>query len=279
MAATSESSNLIDEYCALPHREKNQNGTQTILLIHGAFGDGSAWDLVTQYLSEDYHLLLPDQICHGIARNLLFGGDKYSVDLSAQLLSSLIQRRAHNGVAKIVGHSLGANVALRVASEFPHVVDGAVFVSGASGPSSPSTTSPYLPHAAWLSQRLEWLAPRPLIRTLMDGADMPRLDLSTCTLELNKAVFAPQDSRWPDPWPSSTLVVAAGKRGMLPTDDSLDAAERFAEIGRKSNDATRAVVHYGMRHPWNFQAPKLFADAVVAWFDEVEVLGGFESIK
>lgn len=271
--ATSASAELIAEYCALPHREKNVNGKQTVFFIHGAFGDGGYWDLVTQHLPEDYHLLLPDQPCHGIARDISCGN--FTINLSAQLLSSLIKRRAHNGVAKIVGHSLGANVALRLASEHPDVVDGVVFVSGASAPSSSATKSPYLPHTVWLSQRIEWLAPRALIRTLMDGTDMPRLDLSACTLELNRAIFAPRDSERPAPWPSRTLIVAAGKRGVLPTQDSFDAARRLAEIGSEGNSATRAVVHYEMRHPWNLQAPKLFADAIVAWFERGEVLEGF----
>jgi pimeloyl-ACP methyl ester carboxylesterase len=266
----------VERYCALSHREQNASGTSTVVFIHGAFGSSISWDVVTPHLSKasDYHILLPDLPSHGFARDI----GPFSISIAAHLISELIARRAHNGVAKLVGLSLGADVALRVASDFPDVVDkNGAFVSGASTPipRGQNSTSQYLPYGAWLSQRIEWLAPRPLIRSLMGGTDLPRPTLSNCTLELNAQIFAPDDSKWPSAWPAKTLIVAAGKRGLLPTDDNADTARRRAEIGRKGNEGTLAVVHYGMRHPWSLQAPELFAQAVEAWFSDGKVLEGF----
>lgn len=268
---------LNEQYCALPHREQNKTGKSTIVFIHGAFDNSTSWDLVTPHLpnaSED-HILLPDLPSHGIASTI----KPFSVTIAAHFVSELIACRAHNGIAKLVGLSLGADVALRIASDFPSVVDkNGVFVSGASTPiprEQKTATSQYLPHAAWLSQRIEWLVPRPMIRSLMDGADFPRHKLSNLPLELNKQIFAPEDSKWPLPWPAKTLIVAAGKKGILPTDDNADTARRLAEVGREGNEETCAVVHYGMRHPWSRQAPELFAEAVDAWFREGRVLEGF----
>jgi pimeloyl-ACP methyl ester carboxylesterase len=268
--------NVIEQYCALSHREQNKSGISTIVFVHGAFDSSSSWDVVTPHLPEasDYHILLPDLPSHGIARDL----KPFSVTIAAHLISELIARRAHDGVAKLVGLSLGADVALRIASDFPEVVDkNGVFVSGASTPipRGQNSTSQFLPYGAWLSQRIEWLAPRPLIRSLMDGTDLPRPTLSNCPLELNAQIFAPEDSKWPSAWPARTLIVAAGKRGLLPTDDNADTARRLAQIGRKGNEGTLAVVHYGMRHPWCLQAPELFAQAVDAWFCEGRILEGF----
>jgi pimeloyl-ACP methyl ester carboxylesterase len=259
---------VIEEYCALSHREQNKAGKYTVVFIHGAFDSSTSWDIVIPHLPPefDYHLLLPDLPSHGIA------------SIAAHLISELISQRAQNGVAKLVGLSLGADVALRIASDFPHVVDNGVFVSGASTPipfSDKTTTSQYLPHAAWISQRIEWLTPRPLIRSLMDGTDLPRPTLCSCSLELNRQIFAPGDSKWPSPWPAKTLIVAAGKGGVLPTEDNADTARRLAEIGRKGNGETLAVVHYDMRHPWSLQAPELFARAVDTWFREGKVLDKF----
>lgn len=276
-AHRSTAKDLVEQYCALPHREQNQTGESTIVFIHGAFDDSVSWDIVTPHLSKasDYHVLLPDLPSHGIASAI----KPFSVTIAANLVSELIARRAHNGIAKLVGLSLGADVALRIASEFPSVVDrNGVFVSGASTPiprEQKTATSQYLPHGAWLSQRIEWLVPRPLIRSLMDGADFPRQNLSKLPLELNKQIFTPEDSKWPSPWPAKTLIVAAGKKGLLPTDDNADTARRIAEIGREGNDGTCAVVHYGMRHPWSRQAPELFAEAVDVWFREGRVLEEF----
>lgn len=265
---------MAEEYCALPHREQNKGGTQTIVFIHGAFDSSTSWDIVTPYLpsKSEYHLLLLDLPSHGIASHI----KPFSITIAAFLVSELISRRAHNGVAKLVGLSLGADVALRIASDFPNVVDNGVFVSGASTPiprNDKTTTSQYLPHAAWLSQRIEWLAPRSLVRFL--ATNLPRPMLSNCSLELNRQIFAPEDSKWPSPWPARTLIVAAGKGGLLPTADNADTARRLAEIGQKENERTLAVVHYDMRHPWSWQAPELFAGAVDTWFQEGKGLDGF----
>jgi pimeloyl-ACP methyl ester carboxylesterase len=269
---------VVEEYCALSHQEENETGKSTVVFIHGAFDSSTSWNIVEPHLppESDYHLLLPDLPSHGIASHI----KPFSISVAAHLISELIARRAHNGIAKLVGLSLGADIALRVASDFPQVVDNEVFVSGASTPiplSEKTATSQYLPHAAWLSQRIEWLAPRPLIRSLMDGTDLPRPTLGNCSLELNRQIFAPEDSKWPSPWPARTLIVAAGKGGLLPTEDNADTARRLAEIGRKGNCETLAVVHYDMRHPWSLQAPELFAKAVDAWFREGKVLDKFVS--
>lgn len=274
---TDVSKDIVEQYCALPHREQNQTGRSTIVFIHGAFDGSLSWDIATPYLpkASAYHLILPDMPSHGIASAI----KPFSITIAAHLISELITRRAHNGIAKLVGLSLGADVALRIASDFPSVVDkNGVFVSGASTPiprEQNTTAFQYLPHAAWLSQRIEWLVPRPLIRSLMDGADLPRQNLSNCPLELNKQIFAPEDSKWPSPWPARTLIAAAGKRDILPTDDNADTARRLAEFGRKGNGETLAVVHYGMRHPWSMQAPELFTEPADAWFREGRVIEGF----
>lgn len=267
----------IERYRTLPHQERNQGGTQTVIFIHGAFEDSRSWDVVLPHLPQDsnYHLILPDLPSHGVASHI----KPFSVTIAALLVSKLIARLAPNGKAKLVGLSLGADVALRIASDYPEVVEGAVFVSGASTPSSrrnTSTLSPYLPHAAWLSQRIEWLAPRSLIRYLMDGTNMPRANLARCSLDLNRQIFSPTDSKWPSPWPTKTLIVAAGKGGLIPSQDNADTARRLAEIGRQANEGTLAVGHQWMRHPWSRQAPALFAAAVDAWFKKGEVIDGFE---
>jgi pimeloyl-ACP methyl ester carboxylesterase len=267
---------IIEEYCALPHRENNKAGKCTLVFIHGAFDSSTSWDIVTPHLTpeSEYHLLLLDLPSHVIASYI----KPFSISIAAHLISKFISRRAHNGVAKLVGLGLGADVALRIASDFPHVVDNGVFVSEASTPvliSDKTTTSQYLPHAASLSQRIEWLARRPLICSLMDGTDLPRPNLGSCSLELNRQIFAPEDSKWPSPWPVKTLVLAAGKGGLLPTEDNVDTARRLAEIGRKGNGETLAVVHYDMRHPWSRQASNVFAHTVDAWFREGKVLDNF----
>jgi hypothetical protein len=40
-------------------------------------------------------------------------------------------------------------------------------------------------------------------------------------------------------------------------------------IGRESNVETIAYTPMGMRHPWNRQAPRLFAETTEAWIENI----------
>ena len=106
----------------------------------------------------------------------------------------------------------------------------------------------------------------------MDGTDLPCPNLDLCSLELNQEIFNPPLRGWPAPWPAKTLVVVAGKGGIIPSNDSLEAANRLAGIGEQTNSQTRVAVHPKMGHPWVAQDPRLFADAVEAWLEYGKVL-------
>ncbi|TIA05471.1 alpha/beta-hydrolase [Aureobasidium pullulans] len=259
-------------YVALPHLEVNREAKQTILLIHGATGDGTTWNLVTPHLP-GYHLLVPDLPGHGIARQ-----HPFSVVHASNLLSQLILDRAHNRVVYVVGFSLGAHVAMHLVSHHPEVAN-CVLLSGFQV-FPPTALTSYLPHAIWLEQRIEYAIPRSWTRWAMDGINIPRPDLSMCTLDYNRQVFGHSDSteQWPRAWPARTLVIAAGKGGLVPSNDRPQDALKLATIGQHLNSATRAVTHPDMRHPWIWQAPELFAETVRLWFEESTVPDGFVSL-
>ncbi|KAJ9637618.1 hypothetical protein H2204_004767 [Knufia peltigerae] len=248
----------------------NPNAQPTVILIHGAFAAGSDWDLVTPFLT-DYHLLIPDMPGHGNSRAVT----PFSVDNASRLLRKLIVEHAHDAHAYIVGHSLGAHIAVHLASHYPQVVSR-VLLSGFEV--FPTTRlSPYVPHLTWAMRRIENSVPRPLVRWLMDGTDIRRSDNTFCTLDLCRQICQPMlaSDGWPDPWPQPTLVIAAGKAGLLPTSDHPHDARKLAGIGNRGNNNTRAVMHPQMRHPWNRQAPKLFADTVQKWFRDEPLPAGF----
>jgi pimeloyl-ACP methyl ester carboxylesterase len=170
----------------------------------------------------------------------------FSVDLSVRLIANLCCTHA-NGRAHIIGHSLGALIAIRLAST-EHVVDS-VFVSGfkflpqASG-------AWYIPYAAWTVTRVENCIPRSLMSWQMDGADLPRTDTNTCTLDLCRQIVSPETlTQWPSPWPARTLIVAGGKGGFIPSSDYPYGAVKLIETGIESNIETIRYTHLGMRHP------------------------------
>lgn len=259
----------------LPHTEYNSQAKATIILVHGAFSSRDEWDLVTPHLKDEYHLLLPDLPGHGKSRGMA----PFSKQTASAMLARLIREKAHNSKAHVIGLSLGAHVAIDLASCYPEVVDS-VFVSGFVQ-LSPSL-SPYLPYGIWLMIRSENVVPRRLVSWLMDGADSgdgAESESTPCTLALCRAVVDAQSgSKWPSSWPAKTLIVAAIKRGIVPSDDSPQDAKRLAEIGRQSNEGTFAVSHADMRHPWNRQAPLLFAESAKAWFERKEISPGFKRL-
>ncbi|KAI5203983.1 alpha/beta-hydrolase [Aureobasidium subglaciale] len=262
-----DSNTTHDDYIALSHLELNPSAAQTILLIHGATGDGTNWNLVTPHLP-NYHLLIPDLPGHGIARK-----QPFSVALAASALHALILKRAHNSVAYVVGFSLGAHVAMHLVSHYPEITN-CVLVSGFQV--FPTTKiSPYLPYAVWLEQRFEYAIPRFLVRWAMDGIDIPRPDLKYFRQVFGLGVDTEQ---WPRPWPARTLVIAAGKGGLVPSNDRPEDAKKLSSIGREQNNATTAVTHPDMRHPWIWQDPELFSETVKMWLEEETVPDKFLSL-
>lgn len=258
----------------LPFSQINTNSKTSILFVHGAFVSRSDWNLVTPHLA-DYHILLPDLPGHGDAQAIR----PFSKQLASKLLADLIREHANNGSAHIVGLSLGAYVALDLASNYPDVV-GEVIVSGIKViPQLPS----FAPYGLWLGQRVENALPRAFVRWLMDGADIKPSSSSGGTLALCKEVLATitladTGGIWPSPWPARTLIIAAGKSGIVPSNDYPEDAVKLRGIGRQINGDTAAYTHPRMRHPWNRQDPKLFADTVRAWIGHTTLPDSFEEL-
>ncbi|KAB5533351.1 hypothetical protein GE09DRAFT_1143639, partial [Coniochaeta sp. 2T2.1] len=114
--------------------------------------------------------------------------------------------------------------ALRLAATEPSLVSSA-FVSGFDifhAPRSPHTYRTQCgPCRDWRTA-----CPRSWVRWAMDGADLPRIDPQTCTLDLCRQLLNPE---------------------------------------------TITYTHPHMRHPWNRQAPQLFAQTAEAWIEGREL--------
>ncbi|CAI7655329.1 unnamed protein product [Penicillium glandicola] len=269
---SSASQEMATEY-PISHLSWNNSGHVSIVLIHGAFVTGSWWDLVVPYLSTKYHVLAPDLPGHGQASQ-----QEFSIQSAVELVAQLIRDKAIHSHAHIIGHSLGARVAIQLACAYPDLVQS-VFVSGFG--SIPRTVfTPCIPPAVWAMQRVENLIPRSVLRWAMDGTDIPHTNTSLSTLTLCQQIMAPSpELQWPSPWAARTLIVVAGKGGLVPSADNKQIALQLMKTGREGNPESIAYVHPDMRHPWNRQSPRLFADTAEAWIEEKDMPGGFEKLQ
>lgn len=247
----------------------NMLDKETIVLIHGAFTNSIDWKQIARNLAQSFHILTPDLPGHGENTE-----SSFTMDHAADSIHTLIQKSALGGKAHVVGHSLGAQVAIRLAEKYPNVIRTQVISGFEIYPSLPSTA--WLARTLWAMNRVENLVPRPAISWLMDGTPISR---SYPTMKACREVAdAMNTATFPAPWPAPTLIVAAGRGGVIPSYDHPEDARKLASIGRELNEKTVAVVHLQMRHPWHQQDPDLFVSMIRAWIGGFEIPAGFEKL-
>lgn len=248
------------------------NATRSLLFIHGACSSGKEWELVVPSLQDGYHILLPDLPHHGGSSAI----KPFTINSSVRLLADLIIRHAIGGQAHIIGLSLGAHVAVNLASQHPDLAH-TVFVSGYETFSDVAPET--LARGLWLQARIGSAIPRSWIKWAMDGADFP--DIAMPSMQLCREIAAPHTSSEGEnaeikPWSARTLIVAAGKKDWLPTADRPEDARRLRDLLLDAQSGqTRAVTHPELRHPWSRQRPELFAKVVDTWIKKGRVVEGF----
>lgn len=110
----------------------------------------------------------------------------FSVEYSSRLIAQLIRKHAVNCRAHVVGHSLGAHIAINLAGSYPELVN-TVFVSGFEI-YPPTTFSSFAPYAIWFDQRVQRLVPNSLISYLIDGTDIQGAEMTSSTLDLCRQI-------------------------------------------------------------------------------------------
>jgi pimeloyl-ACP methyl ester carboxylesterase len=123
-----------------------------ILLVHGLASNARIWDLLAPLLAGEFRVAAIDQRGHGLSTKSSGGYD------SATIAGDLAGAIAALGWVRplVVGHSWGANVALQLAANQPHLPGGIVLLDGGTNE---------LAAAMSLEQTLERLAPPRLAGT------------------------------------------------------------------------------------------------------------------
>ena len=100
------------------------------MLIHGLYDDAGVWKSLAPLLAVDSHILAPD-----LRRADDSGVSRKGSDTQTQIndLIALIRSRKLSPVT-LVGHSAGAEIALRIASQHPEVVRSLIMIDGGFWP-------------------------------------------------------------------------------------------------------------------------------------------------
>ncbi|MES1201232.1 MAG: alpha/beta hydrolase [Pseudomonadota bacterium] len=110
-------------------REAGPADAQRVLLIHGASANlRELWGPIGEALKSDHRVMAMDRPGYGYSTRPARDAEKLGVQ------ASLAARVLDGNAALIVAHSLGCAVALRLALDFPELVDGLVLLSPASHP-------------------------------------------------------------------------------------------------------------------------------------------------
>lgn len=98
-----------------------------VVLLHGVFVDHRAWDLVAPLLAESFQVFTPDLPGYGESEKPPPNKLSYSVATFSEKIADLYAGLGL-GRAALVGHGLGASIALVLAAQHPELVSRLVVI-------------------------------------------------------------------------------------------------------------------------------------------------------
>ena len=124
----------------------------SLLLLHGRRDHCRSWDTIATEFKRDWHVIAPDLRGHGDSQWASDGN--YPMAGFIQDLAELIEQQKLAPVA-LIGHSLGANVALRYAGIYPGKVTKLVAIEGLNASPKSLVGKPERPFADSLAEWIE----------------------------------------------------------------------------------------------------------------------------
>lgn len=119
--------------------ERNNNGEQTLVLLHGFTGSTKTWHPVIDHLPRNYRIITVDLIGHGQTAapdDIEFYAMKTQVALLEQLFRQLRLKRF-----TLLGYSMGGRVALSYAIRYPEHINQLILESASPGLAAPEERS------------------------------------------------------------------------------------------------------------------------------------------
>lgn len=148
-----------------------------LVLLHGSQDVSASWQFVVDALERDWHVVAPDWRGHGLSGRS--GADTYWFPDYVADLDALLEQVTPDAPARLVGHSMGAQVAALYAGVRPDRVARLVNVDGFGPPGGRHDPAPRR-YAKWLAQLGDDTTQRPYESfdefALRMRSENPRLD-------------------------------------------------------------------------------------------------------
>ena len=103
------------------------NGNQTLLFIHGLGSYLPAWNKNFANLAQDYHCIAIDLPGYGKSSK---GNYEYSMTYYAQVIKEFADKKGLKNLV-LVGHSMGGQIALTTALQYPNLIKKLVLIAPA----------------------------------------------------------------------------------------------------------------------------------------------------
>lgn len=109
------------------HHQRPKKPRAAVLFIHGLGNTGAAWDEVIEQLPSDIQVYSVDLLGFGNSPQPSWAD--YDAKTQARSLAATLLKLRNTNKLTIVGHSLGALVAIEVAKRYPRLVDALLLCS------------------------------------------------------------------------------------------------------------------------------------------------------
>lgn len=253
-------------------------GRPPLLLVHGFMGSGASWDELAPVLAERFDVLAPDLPGHG---GTVASGDaeRIGVESTADDLAALVDG-LDAGPAAVIGYSLGARIALRMAVEHPGLVARLVLESPSPGiDAEVDRTARRIADEA-LAEALE----RDGLTPFVEAWEAQPLFASQAALPVERRELVRRERLENDPAGLALSLRAAGQGAMEPLTSRLPQvsaptlviAGALDPVGRRRADAVargipgaRLAVVPDAGHRIHLERPAVYARLVTEFLREV----------
>ncbi|GAB4547207.1 MAG: alpha/beta hydrolase [Anaerolineae bacterium] len=251
-------------------KESGTHGAPTLVFLHGGGVGGWMWQPITAFLDE-FHCLAPDMPEQGESLHIA----PFSIQSAADQIAALIEARATNGKAHLIGLSLGGQVVVDLLARHTDKIERAIVSSALARPvpgASMYTEGFIRASYRWFVQpfkKMGWFTRL----NMRSNAAIPneyyehfKRDYERGTAESFAHIFSENLKFRPSEALKQvhvpTLLVVGAKEASLMRQSAKDLAALLpnSKAVQHSFGVTRAEAHN-----WSFQAPQVFAEMVRAW--------------